>query len=153
LQICGELRDLAEFKPGVRIAVVYGGQPIDRQIAQLKKKPQIVVATPGRLMDHYKRRTIRLDQVQTVVLDECDRMLDMGFVRDVTRILDLMPRRRNLALMSATISREVMDIAWVYQRDAVEDCSAAGRGKQTRHPAIPHSGSGQRQSGRARSDY
>ncbi len=120
LQICGELRDLAEFKPGVRIAVVYGGQPIDRQIAQLKKKPQIVVATPGRLMDHYKRRTIRLDQVQTVVLDECDRMLDMGFVRDVTRILDLMPRRRNLALMSATISREVMDIAWVYQRDAVE---------------------------------
>jgi ATP-dependent RNA helicase DeaD len=105
---------------GVRIAVVYGGQPIDRQIMQLKKKPQIVVATPGRLMDHYKRRTLRLDQVQTVVLDECDRMLDMGFVRDVTRILDLMPKRRNLALMSATISREVMDIALVYQRDAVE---------------------------------
>lgn len=120
IQIGEELRDLSLFMPSIRIAVVYGGQPIEKQIAQLKKKPQIVVATPGRLMDHYKRRTIRLDKVETVVLDEADRMLDMGFVRDVTRILDLMPQRRNLALLSATISREVMDIAWVYQRDAVE---------------------------------
>jgi ATP-dependent RNA helicase DeaD len=71
-------------------------------------------------MEHVKRRTIRLDKVRTVVLDECDRMLDMGFVKDVTRILDMMPNRKNLALMSATWSREVMDIAWVYQRDAVE---------------------------------
>ena len=78
------------------------------------------MATPGRLMDHVKRRTVRLDQVETVVLDEADRMLDMGFIRDVTRILDLMPQRRNLGLFSATISREVMDISWVYQRDPVE---------------------------------
>ena len=120
IQICEELRDLAAFKPGVKIVVVYGGQPIEKQIGQLKKKPQIVVATPGRLLDHYKRRTIRLDHVETVVLDEADRMLDMGFVRDVTKILDLMPQRKNLALLSATISREVMDIAWVYQRDATE---------------------------------
>lgn len=120
MQIGGELRELAAFKQGVKIVVVYGGQPIERQIGQLKRKPQIVVATPGRLMDHYKRHTIRLDHVETVVLDEADRMLDMGFVRDVTRILDLMPNRKNLALLSATISREVMDIAWVYQRDAVE---------------------------------
>ena len=99
---------------------LYGGQPIDKQITQLKKDPQIVVATPGRLMDHVKRRTVRLDKVQTVVLDEADRMLDMGFIKDVTRILDLMPKRRNLGLFSATISREVMDISWVYQRDPVE---------------------------------
>ncbi len=120
IQIRDELRDLCAFKEGVRVVCLYGGQPIDRQINQLKKAPQIVVATPGRLMDHMKRRTVRLDKVQTVVLDEADRMLDMGFVRDVTHILDTMPRRRNLGMFSATISREVLDISWVYQRDPVE---------------------------------
>ena len=119
VQIQEELRDLCEFKEGVRTVCLYGGAPIDRQINTLKKKPQIVVATPGRLMDHMKRRTVRLDKVQTVVLDEADRMLDMGFVRDVTRILEL-KHRRNLGMFSATISREVMDISWVYQRDPVE---------------------------------
>ena len=99
---------------------LYGGQPIEKQITQLKKRPQIVVATPGRLMDHMKRRTVRLDKVLTVVLDEADRMLDMGFVRDVTHILDQIKNRRNLGMFSATISREVMDISWVYQRDPVE---------------------------------
>ena len=120
IQIRDELRDLCTFKEGVRVVCLYGGQPIDKQITQLKKAPQIVVATPGRLMDHVKRRTVRLDKVQTVVLDEADRMLDMGFVRDVTHILDTMPRRRNLGMFSATISREVMDISWVYQREPVE---------------------------------
>ena len=120
IQIQDELRDLCAFKEGVRVVCLYGGQPIDRQINQLKKSPQIVVATPGRLMDHMKRRTVRLDKVQTVVLDEADRMLDMGFVRDVTHILYTMPKRRNLGMFSATISREVLDISWVYQRDPVE---------------------------------
>ncbi|MCI5562997.1 MAG: DEAD/DEAH box helicase [Intestinimonas massiliensis] len=120
IQIMEELRDLCEFKEGVRAVVLYGGQPIEKQITQLKKKPQIVVATPGRLMDHMKRRTVRLDQVQTVVLDEADRMLDMGFIHDVTRILDQIKSRKNLGMFSATISREVMDISWVYQRDPVE---------------------------------
>ena len=120
IQIRDELRDLCAFKEGVRVVCLYGGQPIDKQITQLKNKPQIVVATPGRLMDHMKRHTVRLDKVQTVVLDEADRMLDMGFIQDVTRILDKMPQRRNLGLFSATISREVMDISWVYQRDPVE---------------------------------
>ncbi len=120
IQIQDELRVLCTFKEGVRVACLYGGQPIDKQITQLKKSPQIVVATPGRLMDHMKRRTVRLDKVQTVVLDEADRMLDMGFVRDVTHILDTIPNRRNLGLFSATISREVLDISWVYQRDPVE---------------------------------
>ena len=120
IQIMEELRDLCEFKEGVRAVVLYGGQPIEKQITQLKKKPQVVVATPGRLMDHMKRRTVRLDQVQTVVLDEADRMLDMGFIHDVTRILDQIKSRKNLGMFSATISREVMDISWVYQRDPVE---------------------------------
>ncbi|MCI9655073.1 MAG: DEAD/DEAH box helicase [Lawsonibacter sp.] len=120
IQIRDELRDLCAFKEGVRVVCLYGGQPINTQISQLKKKPQIVVATPGRLMDHMKRRTVRLDKVETVVLDEADRMLDMGFVRDVTHILDQMPKRKNLGMFSATISREVLDISWVYQREPVE---------------------------------
>jgi ATP-dependent RNA helicase DeaD len=120
MQIAEELYALAEFKEGVRIVCAYGGQPIQKQINVLKKKPQIVVATPGRFSDHMKRRTIRVDGVQTVVLDEADRMLDMGFIHDVTRILDQLKSRKNLGMFSATISREVMDIAWVYQRDAVE---------------------------------
>ena len=120
MQITSEMRDLAQFKPGVRLVCLYGGQPIGKQIDALKKRPQIVIATPGRLGDHLKRRTVRIDQVQTAVLDEADRMLDMGFIHDVTRLLDQMKNRKNLGLFSATISREVMDIAWVYQRDAVE---------------------------------
>ena len=120
MQITTEMREISQFKEGVRLVCLYGGQPIGKQIETLKKKPQIVIATPGRLMDHMKRRTVRLDQVQTVVLDEADRMLDMGFIHDVTRLLDQMKNRKNLGLFSATISREVMDIAWVYQRDAEE---------------------------------
>ncbi len=120
LQIQQDLREICTFISGIRIGCLYGGQPINHQITQLKKRPQIVVATPGRLMDHMKRRTVRLNKVQTVVLDEADRMLDMGFVRDVTKILDAVKNRRNLGLFSATMSREVMDISWVYQRDPVE---------------------------------
>ena len=120
MQITQELREVAVCHEGVRVVCLYGGEPIGKQINALKRRPQIVVATPGRLMDHMKRRTVRLDKVQTVVLDEADRMLDMGFVRDVTHILDTMPRRRNLGMFSATISREVLDISWVYQRDPVE---------------------------------
>ena len=120
LQITAELRDAALFKQSVRIVCVYGGDPIGRQIDALKKKPQIVVATPGRLSDHMKRRTIRVDTVKTVVLDEADRMLDMGFIHDVTRILDQIKNRKNLGMFSATMSREVMDISWLYQRDPVE---------------------------------
>ncbi len=120
IQIRDDLRELCAFREDVRVVCLYGGQPIEKQTGQLKQKPQIVVATPGRLMDHMKRRNVRLDKVRTVVLDEADRMLDMGFIQDVTRILDRMPHRRNLGLFSATISREVMDISWVYQRDPVE---------------------------------
>ncbi len=120
IQIGDELRGLLTYYQGIRIAVLYGGTGIGGQIKQLEKKPQIVVATPGRLMDHYNRKTVHLDKIQTVVLDEADRMLDMGFFKDVTRIIEKVKNRRNLGLFSATISQEVMTVSWMYQRDEVE---------------------------------
>ena len=120
IQICDELRGLLTYFEGIRVAVLYGGAGIGGQIKQLEKKPQIVVATPGRLMDHYNRKTIRLDKIQTVVLDEADRMLDMGFFKDVTKIIEKVKNRKNLGLFSATISQEVMTVSWMYQRDEVE---------------------------------
>ena len=120
IQIGDELRSLLTYYQNVRVAVLYGGAGIVGQAKQLEKKPQIVVATPGRLMDHYNRKNIRLDKIQTVVLDEADRMLDMGFFKDVTRIIEKVKNRRNLGLFSATISQEVMTVSWMYQRDEVE---------------------------------
>ena len=120
LQIGDELRGLLTYCKNIRVAVLYGGQKIDTQVRQLKRKPQLIVATPGRLMDHYHRHTLRFDQVRTVILDEADRMLDMGFFKDVTRIIELIKNRRNLGLFSATLSQEVMTVSWMYQRDEVE---------------------------------
>ena len=120
IQIGDELRGLLTYYHGIRVAVLYGGAGIGGQIKQLERKPQIVVATPGRLMDHYNRHTIRLDKIQTVVLDEADRMLDMGFFKDVTKIIEKVKNRKNLGLFSATISQEVMTVSWMYQRDEVE---------------------------------
>ena len=120
IQIGDELRGLLTYYNGIRVAVLYGGAGIGGQIKQLERRPQIVVATPGRLMDHYNRKTIRLDKIQTVVLDEADRMLDMGFFKDVTRIIEKVKNRKNLGLFSATISQEVMTVSWMYQRDEVE---------------------------------
>ena len=120
IQIGDELRGLLTYYQGIRVAVLYGGTGIGAQIKQLERKPQIVVATPGRLMDHYNRKTIRLDKIQTVVLDEADRMLDMGFFKDVTKIIEKVKNRKNLGLFSATISQEVMTVSWMYQRDEVE---------------------------------
>ena len=120
IQIGDELRGLLTYYNGIRVAVLYGGAGIGGQIKQLERKPQIVVATPGRLMDHYNRKNIRLDKIQTVVLDEADRMLDMGFFKDVTRIIEKVKNRKNLGLFSATISQEVMTVSWMYQRDEVE---------------------------------
>ena len=120
IQIGDELRGLLTYYHGIRVAVLYGGASIGPQIKALEKKPQIVVATPGRLMDHYNRKTVRLDKIQTVVLDEADRMLDMGFFKDVTKIIEKVKNRKNLGLFSATISQEVMTVSWMYQRDEIE---------------------------------
>ena len=120
IQIGDGLRSLLAYYNGIRVAVLYGGAGIVGQARQLEKKPQIVVATPGRLMDHYNRKNIRLDKIKTVVLDEADRMLDMGFFKDVTKIIEKVKNRKNLGLFSATISQEVMTVSWMYQRDEVE---------------------------------
>ena len=120
IQIGDELRSLLTYYQGIRVAVLYGGAGIVGQAKQMEKKPQIVVATPGRLMDHYNRKNIRLDKINTVVLDEADRMLDMGFFKDVTKIIDKVKNRKVLGLFSATISQEVMTVSWMYQRDEVE---------------------------------
>ena len=119
-QIAAELQNLRQFMPAVRIACPYGGANMQRQAEKLQKGCQIIVATPGRLMDHYKRRTIDVSAVETVVLDEADEMLNMGFYKDVRHIIDLMKNRKSLSMFSATISREVMDIGWLYQHDAAE---------------------------------
>ncbi len=120
LQIGDELRSLLAFKKNIRVAVLYGGQRLESQARALKRNPQIIVATPGRLMDHYKRKNIRFDAIKTVILDEADRMLDMGFFKDVTGIIEKMKNRTNMGLFSATISQEVMTVSWMYQRDEVE---------------------------------
>jgi ATP-dependent RNA helicase DeaD len=120
LQIGEELSNLAAFIPEVHIAVLYGGQPIAKQLTQLKRKPQIIVATPGRILDHIHRGTVKLDHVHTMVLDEADEMLKMGFVKDVTKIIETAPPNRQLVMFSATTNPDVMTIAWKFQHDAVE---------------------------------
>ncbi len=120
LQIADDLRQLIAYRPDVKIVAVYGGQPLPKQIAALKKHPHIVVATPGRLLDHMERGNIWLGDVYTAVLDEADEMLKMGFIKDVRRILNATPADTQVVMFSATISREVMDVAWEYQRDAVQ---------------------------------
>ncbi len=120
LQIAEELTKLAKFIRGCRIAVLYGGQAISKQISALNRKPQIVVATPGRLLDHMERGNIRLQAVHTMVLDEADEMLNMGFVKDVTKIIERTPSDRQLVLFSATTNQDVLTIAWKYQHDPVE---------------------------------
>ena len=120
LQIGEELTRLAHFIQGVRIAVLYGGQPISRQITALKRHPQIVIATPGRLLDHMQRGNISLRAVHTMVLDEADEMLNMGFVKDVTKIIEATPNDRQLVLFSATTNQDVLTIAWKYQHDPIE---------------------------------
>lgn len=120
LQIGDELTKLAKYIKGCRIAVLYGGQPIPKQLAALKRKPQILVATPGRLLDHMNRGNVQLNAVHTMVLDEADEMLNMGFVKDVTRIIEATPDERQMVLFSATTNQDVLTIAWKYQHDPIE---------------------------------
>ncbi len=119
-QITNDLRALIRFNPAIRIASVYGGANMQKQVEALRRHPHIVVATPGRLLDHMGRGNVWLGNVYTAVLDEADEMLKMGFIRDVRKILNATPQDTQVVMFSATISREVMDVAWEYQHDAVE---------------------------------
>lgn len=119
-QIAQDLTNLAQFLPEIRVVCVYGGAGLEKQQKQLKAGCQIVVATPGRLMDHYRHHALDLSQATTIVLDEADEMLNMGFYKDVRGIIDLLKSRESLSMFSATISREVLDIGWLYQHNAAE---------------------------------
>ncbi|SEQ53254.1 DEAD/DEAH box helicase [Piscibacillus halophilus] len=110
IQVGEELNRIGQNK-GVRTVPVYGGQDIQRQIKALKKHPQIVVATPGRLLDHIRRRTIRLDEIHTVVLDEADEMLNMGFIEDIEAIMAEIPSNYQTLLFSATMPKRIQNLA------------------------------------------
>ncbi|MEK3714247.1 DEAD/DEAH box helicase [Paenibacillus sp. FSL R7-0333] len=110
IQVAEEIGKLTRFK-GLRSLAIYGGQDIGRQIRGLKRKPQIIIGTPGRLLDHINRKTIRLDDVQTIVLDEADEMLDMGFMEDIQTILKLVPEERQTMLFSATMPPNIQRLA------------------------------------------
>ena len=118
MQAAEELRKFAKYMHGIKVLPVYGGQDIVKQIKNLKGGVQIVVGTPGRVMDHMRRHTLKMDQVHTVVLDEADEMLNMGFRDDIEMILQEMPEERQTGLFSATMPQPILDITKKYQRDA-----------------------------------
>jgi len=115
IQVSEELKKLSKYKKGIEILPVYGGQPIDRQIRALKKGVQIIIGTPGRVMDHMERRTLKLDGVKMIVLDEADEMLDMGFREDIELIMKKVQNERQTILFSATMPRAILDLTKKYQ--------------------------------------
>ena len=119
IQVAAEINRIGRFSR-IRALAIYGGQEMGRQIRALKDRPQIVVATPGRLIDHLKRRTIRLHDVRTVVLDEADEMLNMGFIEDIKEILRLAPSERQTLLFSATMPKEIREIATTLMKSPKE---------------------------------
>ncbi|MBN8822332.1 MULTISPECIES: DEAD/DEAH box helicase [unclassified Spirosoma] len=119
LQVADEIRKLAKYKRGVRIEAIYGGDSIERQIRSLKSGVHIVIGTPGRVMDHMERNTLKLDNVKMMILDEADEMLDMGFREDIESILDDMPEERQTILFSATMSKPIMQITQKFLQDPV----------------------------------
>ena len=120
LQIAGDLNDYSKYVDGLKVLPVYGGSSIESQIRSLKKGVHIIVATPGRLLDLMKRRTVSLATVSNVVMDEADEMLNMGFSEDINAILSEVPQERNTLLFSATMSDEIARISKNYLHDARE---------------------------------
>lgn len=118
MQAADELRKFAKYMDSVKVLPVYGGQEIYKQIKNLKTGVQIVVGTPGRVMDHMRRRTLKFDHVHTIVLDEADEMLNMGFREDIETILKEMPQERQTGLFSATMPKPILEITKTYQKDA-----------------------------------
>ena len=116
-QIAQDLQNLAQFLPDIKIVCVYGGAGLDKQQRQLKAGCQIVVATPGRLMDHYRHHAIDVSHVETIVLDEADEMLNMGFLDSIEEILSHIPEDRRMLLFSATMPADIAKIAKKYMRD------------------------------------
>ncbi len=120
LQVTDEIRKLTIYKEGVKVVPIYGGANIERQITALKGGAKIVVGTPGRLMDHMDRRTLKIDRIKLAVLDEADEMLDMGFRDDIEAILKRTPRERQTVMFSATMPEDIRRLSRIYMKDPVD---------------------------------
>ena len=120
MQACEEIRKFAKYKRIVKTSAVYGGASMERQIMELKRGANIVIGTPGRVMDHIRRRTLKLDKLRTVILDEADEMLNMGFREDIESILSEVPEERQTVLFSATMPPEILAITEKYQHEPVQ---------------------------------
>lgn len=119
MQVCDEIRKFTKYKEGIRTVAVYGGQQISKQILELKKGADIVVGTPGRVLDHIRRRTLRFDQCRVLVLDEADEMLNMGFREDIETVIEALPQQRQTVLFSATMPKPILEITSQYQTNPV----------------------------------
>jgi ATP-dependent RNA helicase DeaD len=119
VQVANEIKKLAKYKRGLNVLPIYGGESIERQITGLKRGVQIVIGTPGRIIDHLDRKTLSFKQVKMVVLDEADEMLNMGFREDIEMILSKMPEERQTILFSATMAKPIMALTKKYQKDPV----------------------------------
>ncbi|MDD6208127.1 MAG: DEAD/DEAH box helicase [Clostridiales bacterium] len=117
IQVADEMRKLCKFMHGIKILPIYGGQEISKQIRSLKGGIQLIIGTPGRVMDHMRRHTLKLEHTKMIVLDEADEMLDMGFREDIETILKEMPEERQTILFSATMPKAIEEIARTYQKD------------------------------------
>ena len=117
IQVAEEIRNLAKYMHGIKVLPIYGGQEIVKQIRSLKDGVQVIIGTPGRVMDHMRRKTIKFGQVHTVVLDEADEMLNMGFLEDMETILSELPEERQTVMFSATMPQAIAEIAKKFQKD------------------------------------
>lgn len=118
IQVAEEIRSLAKYMHGIKVLPIYGGQEIVKQIRSLKSGTQLIIGTPGRVMDHMRRKTIKMDQVHTIILDEADEMLNMGFREDIETILEGVPEERQTVLFSATMPKPILEITRKYQKNA-----------------------------------
>ena len=119
IQTAEELKNVSKYKKNIKILPIYGGQPIDRQITALKQHPQIIIGTPGRIMDHMRRNTLKLSNLRMLILDEADEMLNMGFREDIDIILEKVPAEKQTVLFSATMPKEIMDLTTKYQKNPI----------------------------------
>lgn len=117
IQVAEEIRELSKYMSGIKVLPIYGGQDIVRQIKALKEGAQIIIGTPGRVMDHMRRKTLKTDHVHTVIMDEADEMLNMGFLEDMETILSQLPEERQTIMFSATMPEEIKKIAVTFQKD------------------------------------
>ncbi len=136
IQISNEFKKLLKYTESIRVCAVYGGQNIERQLANLRKKPQIIIATPGRALDHLERRTIKLHNIECVTLDEADEMLDMGFKPDIDKILKACPKYKQLAVFSATMPKQILQLIDTYQTDPIKIVGEAEEQPKIKQVAI-----------------